>query len=724
MGEAASGEGARADGGRQGGLHAWQVALGVFLLALLTRWAWPDRPTNIDEPLWIRRGISFYIALLEGDWAGTYQRHHPGVINMWLVGGAFSLRFLLREVWALAPPLAEIAQGHSSLLAYLQALVAAPGYVFPLALYTDARLFMAPWTAAAVAGIVWLTQRLWGRPIALLVALFLLTEPFFLAYQRFLTTDANQSNFTWLSLLAFLLFLQQRGLSRRAARWLLVSGLCFGIAVLSKLSALLSLPTFLLWALWQALSRTQQPLRQRWKLLATALLPWGVAAGAVTVLLWPALWTTLPATALRLLADLQEELGGHYQFFLGQASFDPGPLYYPVTLLLRLSPALLAGIVLGLGTLATRAGRSHLARPGLLLAILLNLLTVFVGISLQSSKVDRYVMPLLPGLAILGATGWHALWGWMRGRWVRQTGHPSRNGAWVGAGLLVLAQAAILLPHFPLTVTYYNPLLGGGRMAQQLIMIGNGELLEEAAAWLNQQEETNPPEVASWYYEGFAPYYNGLTSAIDWGNEGDPFTWPWMTAHYAVLYINQLQRTLPYPELIEYFAMQAPLHTVRAHGLDYAMIYNGPGYRLEELEQGVQRTDLRFGASATLHGYSILPASPSGTVVPLTLYWEALAPFPAEDFKVDGAAAGRAGRGGGTVRGQSCRRAPARFRVEAGATHPRCAWNRDSPRHAPWPLHPAPRLSLSHPWTTAAGWRCGRGSWHTDSPCHARGNAP
>ena len=195
------------------------LALFLFLVALFTRLLWAEVPINTDETLWIDRGALFFVALLKGELEETYLRHHPGVTNMWLIGGAFSLRYLLREIWPLSASLTQFVpeSSHlgrvsdfgsaSGLVEYLNAL--ASDNVFPVAAYVQVRFVFAFVTAASITGIFLLTRRLLGQRVALIMAALLLLEPFYLAYQRFITTDGNQSNFMWLALLSFLLYLRQ-----------------------------------------------------------------------------------------------------------------------------------------------------------------------------------------------------------------------------------------------------------------------------------------------------------------------------------------------------------------------------------------------------------------------------------------------------------------------------------------------------------------------------------
>jgi hypothetical protein len=268
--------------------RVWWTAAAIFAVALAMRLLWITVPINIDEAVWIRRGPAFYIALLTGDPAGTYLKHHPGVTNMWIIGAGLSLRYWLRD---LLPPDALVSQS-ASLLDYLRAVVAAP--VTPLSAYTAARWASAFVTAASLAALYLLGRRVYGEVVATTASVILLLEPFFVAYQRAITTDANQTNFMWLSFLALMVY--ALSVSGRAARpgpavrageerggpeppsrvaptlWVFASGLMFGLAVMSKVTTVLTLPAFAavgLAAAWPARATRGWP-----RLLGDALL-WG-----------------------------------------------------------------------------------------------------------------------------------------------------------------------------------------------------------------------------------------------------------------------------------------------------------------------------------------------------------------------------------------------------------------------------------------------------------------
>ena len=90
------------------------------------------------------------------------------------------------------------------------------------------------------------------------------------------------------------------------------------------------------------------------------LVVWGAVALATFVALWPALWVLGPAEVLDRVVAFTRETGGQPDevgsFFFGQVGADPGPFYYPVSTLFRLSPYATLGLLLA-AVLVWRAPR-------------------------------------------------------------------------------------------------------------------------------------------------------------------------------------------------------------------------------------------------------------------------------------------------------------------------------------------------------------------------------
>ena len=63
----------------------------------------------------------------------------------------------------------------------------------------------------------------------------------------------------------------------------------------------------------------------------------------------------------------------------------------------------------------------------------------------------------------------------------------------------MIAQLALVLPTRPYFLSYYNPALGGGRTATQVLLVGWGEGLDRAAAYLNTKPNAQDLLVSSWH---------------------------------------------------------------------------------------------------------------------------------------------------------------------------------------------------------------------------------
>lgn len=322
-----------------------------------------------------------------------------------------------------------------------------------------------------------------------------------------------------------------------------------------------------------------------------ALIVWGVIGLSVFVLLWPAMWVD-PVGSLRQVLSAAGEYAaeGHLKptFFNGEVyGGDPGFFFYPITYLWRTTPVTLIGLALALIAFLLR--RAPLVAPvprAVALILLLYALLFALFMNIGAKKFDRYLLPAYLPLELVAGLGWVAgqqilvsgLNRWDPGRRWFSRGRSSRQGVH-GEGaprsvplvlgfllmLPIALQAALALPQFPYYLTYYNPLLGGGARAPEVMMIGWGEGADQAARFLAQEPDAADATVASAYTNGpFSYFYPGET-------------WPiyfWHDADYAVLYAQDRQRRLPAPRQIAYFEGLTPLHTVRLNNIDYAWIYD------------------------------------------------------------------------------------------------------------------------------------------------------
>jgi 4-amino-4-deoxy-L-arabinose transferase-like glycosyltransferase len=535
---------------------------------------------------WIDRSYQFLKALERGDYAATAISTHPGVTTMWSgTLGTLLKRTLLEWGWLDAAPF-------PTTLALMR---------LPAALVH---------TAAVLVGYA-LMRQMFPFLLAVLAALLWATDPLTLALSRVLHVDGLAGTFLTLSILAACVYWHHRphlGL-------LVLSGACGALATLSKSPGLIILAVVPAIALYHALFPLAQSdvseARGSWlSAIASRLLPlgaWALAFALAIVAAWPAVWAD-PLRVYELLRIGVEVEGGspHVQgnYFLGQQNDEPGWLFYPVALALRLTPWAMLGLF-ALALLWRVAPASKASKRDLLMLAGFAVLFV-VALSIFPKKLNRYLMPAFPSLMILAAAGLYwAVALLARGR------ERIQQALLLGVALLAWLNAAWWHPY---SIAYFNQALGGAQAGPYAFLIGHGEGLEQAAAWLNEQPDITGVVVASTMTPPLQPYLRH--GAQSFPRQGDEL--PDKTG-YVVVYVRNVWGG-GYPPFDQFYPQAAPLHTVTIHGVEYAWIYQVP----PPIEH---RLDVTFGEHIALRGYELhTDALTSTNTLSLTVQWKAAAP--------------------------------------------------------------------------------------------------
>lgn len=537
------------------------LSLALALMLWLPRGLELDHFVAVDERSWLTRSGNFYLALSTGDLASTFQRYHPGVTTMWM--GYLGFLWQYPEYPAdIQGQITSMSDGRDRLVYYGHA---------PMEILAAGRFFMVLTIVALLLLGFWIAVDLFGLAAALAGIVLLGFEPLGLGLTRMLHVDGMSSTLMFVSVLAFIRFYAPD--ARIAGRWrdLILSGVMAGLAWLTKSPTLFLGPMVLLISgiallhSWREQGRLSSA---AWGRAIRALALWGGVAVLVFFICWPSMW-------VRPLANIQEILGAATEsaedsnqkiFFNGQVYLDdPGAIFYPLTYIWHVTPITLIGLALALiaGVVGWRRRPQacpqswHSAALLLLYALLFALLMTF-----GSKKIDRYLLPAYFALAMVAGIGWHAFSRWLGSSVLH--GRSARGARWV-LPLVLVGQVALVLPHFPYYFTFYNPLLGGAARAPQVLMIGLGEGIDEAARYLNAKPNAEELVAASWYRGGS---FNYIFRGQDLGLER------FFDADYAVIYIHQWQRRVPDVRMLEYFADLTPEHTVTLHGINYVSIYD------------------------------------------------------------------------------------------------------------------------------------------------------
>ena len=598
----------------------WAIPLALLVIALATRavglgsFSWPDEIT------WLQRGAAFVTALERGDLADTYLTDHPGVVPMWGFGGALYLRTQVTGDRTALDALAAVAREADT-------PPDIPSAQIP-ALLATAAWFTVVVTSLTVAAAYLLLIPLLGRGGAALAGLFLALDPFFLTQSRVVHVDGLLASFMLLSVLSLLVYFKRP--DRR--RYLFLSGVMAGLAMLTKTPSLFLVPLTLLAFGVHAILGLRSPgdfgsLRRSMGPLAGALVLWLATMYATFLALWPAAWFRPLFLTWRLYrASRWGALQSHgSNFFLGQPVDDPGPLFYWVVLPFRLSPLalilLLAGLVLLV--VAVRAYRRNGRDLRLPVVVLAFVFFFTVMVSLAAKKGDRYLLPAFLAADVLAA--------WALVQLIDLTGlahsaplrgasqKPVRSWLLAAGAALILATSVLWLRMAPYYGAYFNPLLGGGPAAVRAFTFGQGEGLDLAARYLNGKENSRDLLAVSFYPQEFRYYFDGSATSLrrgDWDQT-------WQFADYVVFYVSQVQRKLPTAELVDLFLAQQPEYTARLGGVDFAQVYRSP-ILLSGQAPAVERTlaDARLGDGLRLAGYALdAERGTPGHDLDVTLYW-------------------------------------------------------------------------------------------------------
>jgi len=593
------------------------ISVGLFALALLPRVLDLNVFITFDEPKWLGEyTINFLLALTRKEFIATYQALHPGVTIMWLASVGLTAQYLLEKALGGAQP---------SGIGFQQYLEAVPVDPVSTEFLIAERVPFALATSIAVVLVYFLVGNLFNSRIAFLSAVMFAFSPLCLAYSRLVLPDALFTSFMTLALLSFMVCLK-RGW---ALRYIAFSGITAGLALLTKAPAVLLVPiigVLGVYALFLEARECRKLQWQRMRQVILALIVWSSLAALVFFLFWPAMWVDPVGTVERtFISATKQTVHPRRQppdFFWGKVTTgpDPGPLFYPIALLFRVTPLTLLGAALSLARLVGK-GQKRLSegdRENIVMLLTFAFLFTFV-VSWRVLKADRFFLPIFPVLEVVAAFGLYGL----AERVIRRFKTDSlRKRLWaIGLPLMVLLQAAYCLPYHPYYLSYYSPLFGGGSQASKTIRVGWGEGMDQAAQYLNRKE--NPASLRVAATDGsdltFAPFFAGKLLPL---TRQRLF---WDNVDYVGVYLAQAQRLLIDTEVARYLSSLKPEHTVRINGIDYARIYEIDKPLPASFRPFQHAQDAKFGDQILLLGYDVYNDSVErGGKLKINLYWQAL----------------------------------------------------------------------------------------------------
>jgi len=370
----------------------WREFLLIFLYILLYIPALGYSYVQPTDPVWVQRGVQFYEALRHGDFAQTYTKYHPGVILMWITGISYKIFYQFQRMHF--------------------------GYVRDLFLYQvdlySMYSFVAKFLIVTLIMVVLLycyivIKGLTNPSIAFWTVFFIITEPFVVGNIRSIHVDALAAIFMFAAVISFWASQAENFSSRK---YLLLTGIFTGLALLTKISSLVLFPFFVfvlgVRPLW---GRT--PIKVGLSIKSLLL----VCAFSFLVFfaLFPSMWVNPVGTVQKIAVDgfldtaLNEESS---RIVLGWGTVSLGYKYfsYFVQIVFRTSPLVFIGFLFGLLTFILHLFFNHKAIKPLnrklkllLMYSLIFILGYYLMISISDKKIFRYILPMYPFLAIFAA---------------------------------------------------------------------------------------------------------------------------------------------------------------------------------------------------------------------------------------------------------------------------------------------------------------------------------
>jgi len=451
-------------------LRPWLQGVVLFLVAFVPRALTATAGlAHVDERKWLLRSERYARGFLSLDFANATSvrssaKTHPTMpgITTSVVGG------MARVLWGGLRDLGVVSFPGESFRDSRSALIIA-------------QLLMAVAISALLVLLWWVLSQWSTRIVAMTAVLILATEPFLVADGTKLKTDSFLMLFGAVGAFAFAAALEvpvgrDRHLDQRR-RWVLavVAGAGLGGAIASKAAALTLGPFFLGLVVYAGI-RAWRARALRRNVVVVTVLTLVVAVGVVAVL-WPALWADTEGQLSLLRGTARLTSSSHPQFFLGEVTTDPGPLFYFVALPLRMTPWLLllvvSGVIVGLWSRATR--------PYALVALAYAVVPLLV-ITVSEKKFIRYAQPLWPVFAVLAGLALQCVATWWRARGPDRSRRFDILSAGAIVGLVVYTMLVV-----PYGATYANPILGGGPVADQVTLIG-GDDNSEAGLFIRDRE--------------------------------------------------------------------------------------------------------------------------------------------------------------------------------------------------------------------------------------------
>lgn len=411
-----------------------KVALVLMFIAVFLAVRLPGIGTdtiNPDAVNWHYRSEQFVVGLKHFILEKTYQHYHPGVTLMWVAGIPI-----------------EITKQITNIETYDQ-------FSFTLFHYI-ARYSLIMVQLGLTLFVFSILKRFIGFEKSLLAISILSFEPFFVGNSRLFHMDILFTLLVFSTLGFSYLYMKDKRLV-----WIILAGIFSGLCFLTR-SLGLGVVLYVIFGGGLMYYLSNMPIKK----ILQSLLYFLIACVSTVVLFFPALWDKPVWTITNIFTEGQRigVRNGHSQIFLGNTTQDPGALFYPVVLSLKMSPFILVGVVLflvfNLKNINKAALLDRIRATSFTIYSTVFYLGYFVVMTLPTKKIDRYMLTLFPFFALLASLGYYKVF------------ESKRRGVFFTYATGILFALFVFIPvisYHPYNFTYTNPLFGSPAKANSLV---------------------------------------------------------------------------------------------------------------------------------------------------------------------------------------------------------------------------------------------------------------
>lgn len=542
------------------------LALLLLVVTIPSRIIKNDQVFNIDEPWWVISSANFYYAFTHRDFENTYFEYHPGVTNMWIISTAmhfyfpeyrgFGQGFFDQRKPHFEEFLRENGKETIDLVRYSRYIQAAVLAVLSLIAFFLLTLLIGEWIAFASIALATIS-------------------PFFLGHSRLMNMETMLAMFVLVSFLAMQVYLNKE----RKIIYLIISGLAFGLAQLTKSSSIVVVALVGLMLFVRFLQKEQKTTSSKIQEAIKIFGVWILSAAVIYFVLWPGMWVN----PKRMLGEVY---GNAFSYAFQGARLDVTEDLEPRDFRLenRLDGLTLyltywfsgttfitwLGLIFAGFNFFSKEKMSPLIKQTIAYLFLLGILFIGIFGLVQGRNYAHYIMSSFVALDVIAGIGWGSVWLFAQNKY-QILNKTYANTMFVL--ILALTQIGFGLPYAPYYFTYKNPL------AKQPATFGYGEGYNIAADYLNSKP--NSQEIKAYVYNGmgtFSYLFAGETLVfkrvylIDESYE--QIVKETKSSDYLVLYPVIREKQPETEKLFTAFENVTPEKTIVINGIDYVYIYN------------------------------------------------------------------------------------------------------------------------------------------------------